>query len=145
MKRTCCTYGILLALTLLVSCNKMETAGDLAGNWQLTSMTDNTTGEVKADKTSQMFYTVKRELLQMHRYSTDPEYTYACLCRYEHRGDSLILTEAYENHSNTDSLVAFTYLHKYGVTDDGRFRIVTLDGDNLVLRNAENTLSFRKY
>ena len=138
-------FIVSIAVLAISSCDKMENAGDLAGNWQLTSWTDNATGAVKADNTKQIFYTVKRELLQIQKHETGHQDNFACLCLYQHKGDSLILTKAFQNKANTDSLVAFSYLAKYGVAADGRFHIDLLNDDNMVLRNSENTLSFRKY
>ena len=138
-------FVIIFTGTAFLSCDKMENAGNLAGNWQLTAWTDNATGEVKADKQDQIFYTVKRELLQIQKHQTGHQDAFACLCLYEHKGDSLILTKAFQNQANTDSLVTFSYLAKYGVDSDGKFRIDLLSDDDMVLRNSESTLKFRKF
>lgn len=121
----------------------MDKNGDLDGHWQMTDWRNNTDNSVVADKSSQLFYTIQLELIQI-RFKTKEEI--GCVALFEHRNDSLILTKAFQQKANTDSLLQdMSTLKKYGVSADGRFKIVSLSSDHMTLKNDEYTLKFLKY
>lgn len=132
----------ILILLCLLACDKMDDNGKLDGNWQLTRWTDNATGEVKADNSSKIFYTVKLQLIQFADQSSDD---WPFIATFSHKGDSLILTNIYAHRANTDSIASATDLQRFGVSSDGRFAINELTGSRMTLRNSTNTLTFRKY
>lgn len=139
-------YTIILTASLVVlsmSCSKMEDNGDLGGHWQLTEWRDNTGSAVVLDNSSQLFYTIQLELIQFRFKAKE---RYGCLAYFEHKGDSLIITKAFQQKANTDSLLQdMTSLKKYGVSADGRFKIDNLNSGNMTLRNELGTLNFIKY
>lgn len=146
MKNRIYSYLILILLSLMFlfqSCDKMDKNGDLDGHWQMTDWRNNADNSVVADKSSQLFYTIQLELIQI-RYKTKEKY--GCVALFEHRNDSLILTKAFQQKANTDSLLQdMSTLKKYGVSADGRFKIVSLSSDHMTLKNDEYTLKFLKY
>ena len=133
---------ILLLLLTLFSCDKMDENGKLDGNWQLIRWTDNTTGELKADNTSKIFYTVKLELIQFKSKATG---YYPYLAFFSHQGDFLIIRNVFLNQANTDSIVALENLAQFGDDGSGKFHIMTLSNKRMVLTNKQNRLTFRKY
>ena len=131
----------LIAIVLcLTSCeDKHNHLGDLNGNWQLTSWTQNDDGTLRADKTSGIYYSISIELLKIWSAGTQSKYY---ITTFRHTSDSLILTRAYA--SPFDSIVEMKDLSAYGVPLDGAFRITTLDNKHLTLTSKEACLEFRK-
>lgn len=134
---------VLLAwlLTLpLTSCDKMDCNGRLDGNWQLTRWEDRSSGEVRADKHTGIYYCVKLDLIQLKRLK---EGRPTFLTRFVHRDDSLFIGEVHM--SPFDEIVSRDKLVDYGVEPDGKFRVEVLNRDRMVLSNPHSILTFRKY
>lgn len=147
MKKSIDRVGVLLvfavmAVLAIVGCNRADMNGELDGNWQLLEWRDNASGNIVADNSSYLFYTVKLEMIQFHykKSSARPYQAY-----FSYTGDSLLLGLAYMNQANSDSAVSISALHPYGVDAHGTFRVCELNSRRLVLQNTENTLVFRKY
>lgn len=125
-----------------ISCDKLDKNGDLDGNWQLTEWRDNASDSIIISNQKALYYTVKLDLMQFMLIGDNHR---PCISYFKHYNDSLIITQAFQTKSNSDSLVSIDYLKKYGVSQDGKFAIKCLNRNNLILRNADNTLTFRKY
>jgi len=128
----------LIICPILAACDKMDDNGDLGGYWQLLTWEKQSDGQVVADKTSHIFYCVSRELISMANTATGTTY----LSTFHRTTDSLFLDATY---SVPDTLREVTVLEPFGADETGRFRIVQLTGDRLVLSNTKNVLTFRKY
>ena len=135
-------FSMFFLVVALVSCDKMDCNGKLDGNWQLTEWRDIVSGDVVADNTSGIFYTVKLELIQ---FKSNAAGYYPYLAYFDHKGDSLIIGDVFHNQANTDSLVTLGDLAQFGDDGSGRFLIRDLSSDRLVLTNRQNRLTFRKY
>lgn len=128
-------------ITTFIACEgKHNCNGDLDGNWQLTSWKCNSDGSIKATNKDGIYYAVSLNLVKIWA-STQARENY--LLDFTLRNDSLILLKAYA--SPFDSIVSFKSLKDYGVSEDGKFKIGTLNSRELVLINNDNTLFFRKY
>lgn len=117
----------------------MDNNGDLGGAWQLLSWQDAETGDIVAEKSARIYYYFSRQLLRMQRL--DEAFYY--LSTFHRAADSLFLDAVYS--SPYDSTATYTDLAPYGVSSTGRFRIVSLSGNSLVLSNEKSLLTFRKY
>ena len=143
-----CRLGFLVMLSLVVvslfcgSCDRMDTNGKLDGNWQMTQWIDKATRDTIADKNDNYFYTVKLELIQFQKKYT---YDLPCMGYFEHKDGQLVLGKVFQHMSNSDSIVTFDYLKRYGVTNDGKFSVDLLTDEHMTLSNKLYVLQFRKY
>lgn len=129
-----------LGLLLLSACTSWhETAGDLAGLWQLAEWRDNSNNTIRATETSGIFYAVQLKLLKLQNKHQSEYY----LAYYRHTPDSLVI-ERPMNYPG-DTLVSIASLAPFGVPANGGFAILRLSGKQLVLQSEEHTLTFRKY
>ncbi len=133
-------YIMLIATTLFSCEGKHNCNGDLDGNWQLTSWESNIDGSIKATNKDGIYYAVSLSLIKIWKTTNSNGYY---LSDFERKNDSLFFTRIYA--SPFDSIVSFKDLKDYGMGDDGKFKIIKLNSNALVLSNRENTLTFRKY
>lgn len=140
MKRL--VLSMIFLVVALVGCDKMDCNGKLDGNWQLTEWMDIASGDMIADNTSGIFYTVELELIQFKSNATG---YYPYLAYFRHQGDSLFIGDVFLNQANTDSIVALEDLARFGDDGSGKFRIMDLSDDRMVLTNRQYRLAFRKY
>lgn len=130
----------LLILLLLSACTSWhETAGDLAGLWQLTEWRDRTTNTIQATRTDSIYYAVQLNLIKVQKTNQSHYH----LAYYRHTPDSLII-ERPMNYPG-DTLVSLSTLAPYGVPADGGFAVLRLSSSLLVLQSKDHTLTFRKY
>lgn len=146
INKTYFKFIVVLTLSFVTisqfSCDKLDKNGDLDGNWQLVEWRDNATDTVLTSFQKSLYYTVKLDLIQFLQIGDN---NLPCISYFKHHGDSLIITQAFQTKSNSDSLVTIDYLKKYGVSEDGKFIIKCLNKNNMILSNSNNTLTFRKY
>ena len=141
MKKKFILTSIFLLLALSACDNKRDHNGELGGMWQLTEWRspDGTTMATKAD---QIFYSVQLNLIRFRDYD-DGTWGDYYLAYFRHTPDSLIVYRPV-NYAK-DSLVSLQDLARYGVPSDGRFHIVALDHDMMILSSPAGTINFRKY
>ncbi len=134
--------GVLLTATSLCticSCYKADDNGALGGNWQLTEWKRLSDGAVMADKNSRIFYTVQAELIKFQQMNSSVYY----LATFHRTKDSLVIDRLY--HSPIDTLVPYSRLDYLGMDSTGRFKIEKMTSQRLVMKNAVNSLTFRKF
>ncbi len=125
-------------LSILGGCeNWHETAGDLAGMWQLTEWKD-TDGKVIATKDDGIYYSFQLELMKLQKLG---DYFY--LLYYTHEGDYIILGNIYQRPN--DNPVESSSIEYLGAPTEGKFHIDCLSGGKMILSSSKGTLQFRKY
>lgn len=132
---------ILCSIAILSSCENKRDNDSLAGFWQMVAWYDNS-GNIKATKSDNIFYSVQLTLMKFH--CLNDEYNDYYLSYFNHKGDSLIIYRPvkYVN----DSIVSLTDLSRYGVPEDGGFKIEVLNSESLHLSSKETgKLIFRRY
>lgn len=143
MKRLLYTLLYICAFFVLLACeSKHETAGDLAGMWQLTEWR-NANDSTIATKEDGIYYCVQLNLMRFVMASNTTRYH---LSYYRHTQDSLSIYHVLDYPA--DTLVRendFSMMHKYGVPADGKFHIDVLNNNVMQLSSKEGTLVFRKY
>ena len=132
----------VLAITLFVSCDKIDDNGDFGGMWQMTEWKRIHDGEILADKYSGIYWSVQLDLMQFglnkSNYNND-----FYLARFKRTTDSLSLGTVYSRPN--DDIVGYDVLAPYGVPDNGKFAIDKLSHSALILRSKDAVLTFRKY
>lgn len=145
-------YIIILTLcaTILCSCdNYRDDNGDLGGMWQLTMWqtrsTTNQIDSVVATNETGIYYSINRRIIEF-KYMKENinEYGDRVFGSFRHTPDSLILFN-FTYTAPKDSVPSDKVLRKYGIPEDGAFRINTLSSKRMVLSNTDNVLTFRKY
>ena len=141
MKKILLPLVFTTMLVIFFSCeNKHNCNGQLDGNWQLIAWTRNANDSLVAtNHTKSIYYVINLQLIKIWDTKETPNY----LCSFIKRNDSIILKKVYS--SPFDEEKAFSDMNKYGVSDDGAFKIIKNDASKLILRNSINTLTFRKY
>ena len=128
------------SIVLFTTCeNWRETAGDLAGMWQMTEWRDMTTGNIKANKTDGYYFCFQLDMMKFQEAGKSEHY----LSYFKHIGDSLFIEHLI--YWPAEELRPITELAKYGVPASGHFHIDVLNNNNLQLSSQEGILSFRKY
>jgi len=136
-----CTIALCLSIA---SCTlERSDNGDLDGFWQLTQVDSLTNGRSADMKESRVFWSVQTDLLQVWAEG------YAqVLFRFDHKGDSLLLSSPYEI-KRWEGDVAITNadtLRVYGINElEERFRVAQLDGGTMILQSTMLRLYFRHY
>lgn len=144
MKRLLCpTLFLVMLFVALTACDKVD-HDDLAGNWQLTAWDE--AGQPVATSGT-LYYSFQLGMMQMRFFPGD-EATY--LAHFSHRGDSIFLNDIILPHEGGLSDEAlypsdFSLLAPYGIPSDGRFGVVTLSDDLLILSRDARRLAFRRY
>ena len=139
MKHKALLFFSICTLLLIASCtNWRETAGEIAGMWQMTEWR-NADGQTLATKDKGIYYCIQLDLMKFQRKDKDDYY----LSYYTHTRDSLIIGKIV--HWPSDSVCTFSALESFGVPADGRFHVDVLNDDHLQLSSKEATLVFRRY
>lgn len=129
------------------SCENKHDNDDLAGLWQLREWTDENGNKVTPD--GRIFYAVQLGLIQFEAFFSDQVANYITMyATFQHNGNELILTNCYNPSSGgiTDERQEdFRTLARYGVGTEGRFLILSISDNTLVLQGSKGTLYFRKY
>lgn len=140
--------GLLVILAFMAaSCTlEMSDNGKLDGFWQLQEMDTISTGGKCDTRDSLFFWAVQKNLLEIK----DPEGAVEknIVFRFEHVGDSLILTEPY--YSNRDSsdirIDNPEVLNRFGIYHIREpFFVNNLTGSKMELKSDRFLLHFRKY
>lgn len=140
MKKVC--YILIVVSFLMISCNKHEKNGEFAGNWQLTEMKDLTGNVITTNcDTSRIFYTVSLSLMKFQNYFDNSGIFY--LAYFNRYGNNLEIGKVFRRPD--DDIVPNDSLKQFGVTEDGKFTIIRLNEEEMILRNSLYILSFRKF
>ena len=134
-------------MALLMTACTLETSGngELDGYWQMERIDTLATGGWQDMKLARRFWAVEVRLLQVQDLTWQHD-TY--LLRFEHRGDSLLLSDPYrKNQGGADEPVSDpSQLAPYGIERlDARFLIEQLDDDALVLKDETLRVKLRRY
>ena len=136
---------ILLILLLFCSCD-LETSknGDLDGFWHLERVdTLSTSGSLDLLQ-EKRFWAFQKDLLQLRG---DEQEFYL---RFNHHDNQLDLSDPHLRDREKDdpaiSSSTMYLIRPYGINEEEEFfQVITLDNDNMVLRNQNLQLWFRKF
>ncbi|MBQ8050754.1 MAG: lipocalin-like domain-containing protein [Bacteroidaceae bacterium] len=139
MRKTISIILLCAALSAFWGCeNWRETAGDIAGMWQMTEWRD-AANQVQPINEGELYYCFQLRLMKFQTRGKNEYY----LSYFTHKGDSLLVGKTIfwpaEEERQLEELARF------GVPADGKFHVDVLDDDHLVLSSREGTLSFRRY
>lgn len=120
-------FTILIACTLLASCQKEDHNGDLGGFWKLMQIENANDSHITNTIHDSRFWAVQLDLIQIGTGKG----------RFQHVGDSLYVQMITKPSSP----------EKYGIfnPDDERFGVLHLDRNGMILRSKHATLTFRKF
>lgn len=136
---------IFLVLLLFCSCD-LETSnnGDLDGFWHLERVdTLSTSGSLDLSQ-EKRFWAFQKDLLQLRG---DEQEFYLCFNHHDHQLD---LSDPHLRDREKDdpaiSSSTMYLIRPYGINEEEEcYQVVTLDNDNMVLRNQNLQLWFRKF
>ena len=136
---------IFYVLLLFCSCD-LETSknGDLDGFWHLERVdTLSTSGSLDLSQ-AKLFWAFQKDLLQLRG---DEQEFYL---RFNHHDDQLDLSNPHLRDREKDdpaiSSSTMYLIRPYGINEEEEcYQVVTLDNDNMVLRNQNLQLWFRKF
>lgn len=134
---------ILILVSVLVSCDKMECNDGLDGQWQMYEW-KSPAGEVVAGKEMKLYYSFQLQMMMFQRLSSSSGYL---LSSFENRNGSIRIYEPIKySGGGHDEILPMDTLAYYGVPMDGIMQVEKLTGSTLVLSSRETgTLTFRKY
>ena len=138
-KKTATAFCISAFALTTTSCDKLDCNGELDGMWQMTKWENKYNGYVYATKNDNIYYHVKLELMKIQKIG----YPFVYLTTFHYTKDSLYIDEVYSQ--PFDSICPYDPLKVFGVTDEGRFKINSLDNSYMELENNLYILKFRKY
>ena len=138
---------LFILIPFFTSCTlEMSDNGKLDGFWQLKQLDTISTGGQTDMRDSLFFWAVQKDLLEIK----DPErdITKNIVFRFNHTGDSLILTEPY--YSNRDSsdikIKDPAVLNRFGIYNlREAFFVTNLTSDELEMKSDRYIFHFRKY
>ena len=136
---------IFYVLLLFCSCD-LETSknGDLDGFWHLERVdTLSTSGSLDLSQ-AKLFWAFQKDLLQLRG---DEQEFYL---RFNHNDDQLDLSNPHLRDREKDdpaiSSSTMYLIRPYGINEEEEyFQVINLDNDNMVLRNQDLQLWFRKF
>lgn len=148
MKMRKALFYILCMVTVIggaVSCS-LETDGsdDVGGYWHLESVDTLATGGVCNMASRRVFWAMQGKLLEV----SDKDSGGACLMRFNHTADSLVLSEPRVNDRATGDpdVTDASVLAPYGIRHlKETFVIESLSGGKMVLSSGELRLGFKKF
>ena len=139
-------FGILMALGLVACEVRMSDNGDFDGLWQLTAIDSVSSGRRVDMHTSGEYWAVQVHLLNVR--NTKGRHG-SVLFRFDFVGDSLKLRSPYIDESGEGGTLPVhdvSRLKAWGINrSEQGYRVVTLNGDEMVLLKEDVRLSFRKY
>jgi len=140
-------FYLFIFLPLLSSCT-LETSnnGKLDGFWQLTQLDTIATGGITDMREKNAFWAVQMHLLELKHPSGNTRLN--VLFRFEHKGDSLILSDPYiSNREESDVKITDpTDLYEFGIYHlREAFFIGRLTNDYMDLQSDRFRFHFRKY
>lgn len=130
----------LLIAAMLVSCDKAFINGDLDGMWHLESVAS----PERTENPDTIFYSFQRHMVQLSRHY-DIGLPDRLLGEFERHGNSITMHNFYtfplEKQKATLEMLKEYHIQDYSV----EFTIITLDEENLVMKNRERTYTLRKW
>lgn len=140
-------FAALLFITS--GCDKLPRNGKLDGHWQLMER------DGIAVKKERTFWSFQLDLLQLKSDIQTPitsvNYSGGVVARFEHRGDSLVLTKGYlmNRAHQQDILIAAAHpadLSGFGITTlPVGYRVTLLTDEEMILSSGQHRLVFRKF
>ena len=136
-------------LFIMSGCDKLPRNGKLDGHWQLMERDG---VSVKAERT---YWSFQLDLMQLKSYTQTPittvKYSGGVVARFEHRGDSLVLTKGYlmNRDHQQDILIDAAHpadLSGFGITSlPMGYRVALLTDEEMILSSGQRRLVFRKF
>ena len=137
-------FYILMAMTFTFTACELETSGngDLDGLWKMQGIDSLASGSFVDMSQRQVAYSVQMNLLQLSGIDIDS----SVFCRFEHKGDSLIIYDPRAKDTINSSITNIEVLRPYGITRMPMpFHIDALSGSRMILKSDELRLYFEKY
>lgn len=134
-------YLMTLAALLCTAC-ELDTSdsGRFEGLWKMQGVDSLANGKHVDMTQHQVAYAFQSKLLQLRGGGA------SIFCRFEQKGDSLILSDPRKAGSNNPPVESLDALRPYGVTAFRMpFYIERLNGKQMILRSDEVRMSFDKY
>ena len=136
-------------LFVMSGCDKLPRNGKLDGHWQLMER------DGIAVKKERTFWSFQLDLLQLKSDIQTPitsvNYSGGVVARFEHRGDSLVLTKGYlmNRAHQQDILIDAAHpadLSGFGITTlPVGYRVTLLTDEEMILSSGQHRLVFRKF
>ena len=136
----------ILSVVLLSSCDVKTSGFDkFYGMWHLTEIDSLSTGKSYYLGDDRYFWMFEANLMELRNYDTKAE---MLLMRYNHVGDTLIVSEPYffDRLNDDRPLDDISYLKPYGIhqlTDT--FIIRQLSGSKMTVESRKVRIGFKKY
>ena len=136
-------------LFVMSGCDKLPRNGKLDGHWQLMER------DGFSVKTERTFWSFQLDLLQLKSDTQTPitsvNYSGGVVARFEHRGDSLVLTKGYlmNRAHQQDILIDAAHpadLSGFGITTlPVGYRVTLLTDEEMILSSGQHRLVFCKF
>ena len=133
---------LFMALAVMFTSCDLDTFdnGDLEGMWKVQGIDSLTNGRYVDKSQTQMAFAVQKMLLQLSGAGA------TVLCRFEHKGDSLVVYDPRKPGSNNPPVETVDALRPYSFTSlRMSFHIDLLNGKRMILRTDDLKLYFEKY
>lgn len=141
-------YIYIIGVVLLMAGCDVESSsnGDLDGFWQMTARSDKYTDVGARDmRESGLTWSFQGKLLELRDVNDRQK---DIVMSFEHVGNQLRLYNPYLVERDSDDIIVsdLEVLLPYGISQtDGKYDVVELSGDRMVLENERFLLKFRKY
>lgn len=135
-------FYILMAMTFTLTACELETSGngDLDGLWKMQGIDSLSSGSFVDMSQRQVAYSVQMNLLQLSGIGS------SVFCRFEHKGDSLIIYDPRAKDSINPYITNIEVLRPYGITRMPMpFHVDALSGSRMILSSDSIRLYFEKY
>lgn len=135
-------FYMLIATAFALTACELERSdnGDLDGIWKMQGLDSLATGKFVDKSNGQTAYLVQKNLLQLEGAGS------TILCRFEHKGDSLIIYDPRTSDFNNNPITDIAPLRNYGINSLRQsFHIDALSGSRMILKSDELRLYFEKY
>ena len=138
---------LVLACMLLMSCNiDLETSdnGKLDGYWHIERIDSLENGNSLDYSDRLMFWAIQLRFLEVRDRDN---HLGAYLLRFDHTGDSLLLSNPHLSDKNSGDPVVedVEVLRPYGINElNERFKVENLSGNKMILKNRFLRLNFKK-
>lgn len=141
-------YIYIIGVVLLMAGCDVESSsnGDLDGFWQMTARSDKYTDVGARDmRESGLTWSFQGKLLELRDVNDRQK---DIVMSFEHVGNQLRLYNPYLVERDSEDIIVsdLEVLLPYGISQtDGKYDVVELSGDRMVLENERFLLKFRKY
>ena len=133
--------GHSLLAVVLTSCGD-ESAGDLAGMWQMTQWQDKASNDIVKTNADGLYYCFQNHLIKFQERNNSTHYY---LSYYTRTRDDIQLSNTIEYPVDTVVTTLTPLTQQFAMPEDGKFHILHLSHSQLVLETEQATLTFRKY